>query len=69
MNYKKVELTEHQKMLKKVKIRKNYANSKSGATVIKATDGVQSKNAILDSNDETYLIIPDCSNKRPLSNL
>lgn len=45
-----------------MKSRKNFANSKSGATVIKATDGILSKGAILDANDETYLILPNCSN-------
>ena len=45
-----------------MKSRKNFANSKSGATVIKATAGIQSKGSILDANDETYLILPNCSN-------
>ena len=49
-------------ILSSLKSRKNFANSKSGATVIKATPGIQSKGAILDANDETYLILPDCSN-------
>ena len=43
-------------------MRKNFANSKSGATVIKATSGILNKGAILDTNDEAYLILPDCSN-------
>lgn len=45
-------------------MRKNYANSKSGATVIKATRGIESRSSILDANDETYLILPDCSNTK-----
>jgi len=47
--------------LKKLKQRKNFANSKSGATVTQATSGILNKNAILDQSDETYLILPDCS--------
>lgn len=43
-------------------MRKNFANSKSGATVLKATEGIQSKGALLDANDETYMILPECSN-------
>ena len=49
------------KTLKKLKLRKNFANNKSGATVTKATSGILNKNAILDQSDETYLILPDCS--------
>lgn len=50
-----------QKTLSKLALRKNFANSKSGATVIKATKGILNKGAILDQNTETYLILPDCS--------
>jgi hypothetical protein len=45
-------------------MRKNFANSKSGATVVSATSGIESKGSILDANDETYLILPDCSNTK-----
>ena len=49
----------------KLKYRKNFASSSSGASVLRATPDIVSKSAILSSDDEKYLILRDCDASNP----
>jgi hypothetical protein len=39
---------------------KNFADSNSGASVLSASKGIINKKSILESNPDSYLIIPGC---------
>ena len=43
---------------------KNFADSNSGASVLSASKGVINKKSILESNPDSYLIIPGCHSDR-----
>ena len=46
---------------KALRNRKNFASKDSGATVLWKSEGITNPKAILSSNHEEYLILPDCS--------
>ena len=43
-----------------MKNRKNFASSSSGANVLKASEGIVNKGALLKSDDDTYLTVNEC---------
>jgi len=43
---------------------KNFADSSSGASVLSTSKGVINKKSILESNPDSYLIIPGCHKNR-----
>ena len=54
-------LRQHQEKVLTLKKRKNYASSSSGANIIYKSKGVFNEKAMLSSNSETYLTVPECN--------
>ena len=44
--------------------RKNFASKDCGATILWKSEGVKNPKAILSSNKDEYLILPDCATSR-----
>ena len=57
-------LTAYHQRVKSLKDRKNFASSSSGANVLKASQGVVNKGALLKSDDDAYSTLNECHNLR-----
>ena len=55
---------EEKEIIQSVKHRKNFASSKSGATILKCSEGIDNRDAILSKSQNSYLTISECNNKQ-----
>lgn len=53
--------------MKELKYQKNYADAKSGATVLRSDSNIINKSAILENSDNVYLIMPKCHEEKASS--
>lgn len=47
-------------LFRQLKNEKNYANNKSGATILQSSKGIENRSSILESSTDSYIYLPNC---------
>ena len=60
---------EKKKIIQNLKTHKDFASSKSGATILQYGKGIANANSILSKSNDEYLMISKCNSEMPEHNL